>query len=78
MPDLGPMFSRNISSRPGPEDLELWARVDELWGKSGLGPDDSLSLERSNPLVREIFRQQMTKANLSVEASDEILMQIFN
>ena len=56
IPNLGPMFSRTLESRPGPDDLELWKKVDELWAQHGLAPDKSLSLERADPLLREIFR----------------------
>lgn len=77
IPNLGPMFSQTLDSRPSPGDLELWKKVDELWAAHELGPDQPLSLERADPLLKEIFRQQMAKANLTTEASDDILMQIF-
>ena len=62
------------------QEQQIMNQVDELWEKCGLNQDQSLSMEASGPLVREIFRQQMKKSGLEVtaEASQEIMTQIFN
>ena len=62
------------------QEQQILNQVDELWEKCGLNQDQSLSMEASGPLVREIFRQQMKKSGLEVtaEASQEIMTQIFN
>ena len=41
----------------GSQDQKIINQVDELWEKCNLNPDQSLSLESSGPLVKEIFRQ---------------------
>ena len=58
IPNLGPRFGYNttLESRPSPEDLEIQKKVDELWANHKLAPDQSLSMERSDPLIKEIFR----------------------
>ena len=55
MPEVGAVFSRNTESN-GVEDQKLWEKINELWARNGLAINESLSLERSDPLLREIFR----------------------
>ena len=58
--------------------MQLWKEVDELWANNGLTKDQMLDLDQSNPLLKEIFHQQMAKKGMQVEATEDILIQIFN
>ena len=57
-----------------PQDFELWQKVDSLWSKHGLAPNDGLDMQKAIPLLKEINRQ----LNKHSEPTEDQINQVFN